>query len=78
MKFTELIAQRFPQLKKQISESEREEDILKTLYYYRKEFGLSWKELMEEPLPSFLIFLEQINKENEKQKKDLDRTKRKR
>lgn len=78
MKFSELVAQRFPKLKKQVSDTEHEEDLLKTLYYYRKEFGLSWKELMEEPLPSFLIFLEQINKENEKGKKEMDKAKRKR
>ena len=78
MRFSELIAQRFPKFKKKIIEIESEENTLRTLYFYRKEFGLSYEELMNEPLPSFMVFIDQINKENEREKKEMDKSKYKR
>ena len=73
MKFSELIAQRLPRLRKEQSYDENE--LLKTLYLYRKEFGLDHKQLSQEPIPSFFIFLEQINKENRRQQEQMKRKK---
>ena len=73
MKFSELIAQRLPKLKKEKGYDEGE--LLKTLYLYRKEFGLNHEELIREPVPSFFVFLEQINKENKRQQEQMKRKK---
>ena len=53
-----------------------EGEFTRALYYYRKEFGLSFKELKDEPIPSFILFMDEMKKENERQEKEMKKGKR--
>ena len=79
MRFDQLIAQKFPGFKKQISTKKYEEEIVRALEDYRREYGLSYEELMGEPWPAFQRFWEQLAKRRELEKKEGERlAKRKR
>jgi hypothetical protein len=77
MKFGDIISQRIPKLKGKIRIDNIETEMTRTLYLYRKEFGLSHEELRKEPLSAFFGFLKEINKENEKQKSEMEKMRKK-
>lgn len=61
--------------------SKSNDELCKTLTLFAKEFGYTPKEMMEIPIPTFLIMLEEWNKsvkEQEKQMKSKGRMNRRR
>ena len=76
MKFSDLIAQKFPKLKSKISEQKAQEELLQALYLFRKEFGLSHEELMNEPWPAFDRFWDEILKFKELERKEYEKARK--
>ena len=79
MRFDQLITQKFPKLKQGSKQNQFEGELAQLLYLFRKEFGLSHRQLMDEPWPAFQRFGDEMKKWKEIEKEERDKlTKRKR
>ena len=60
---------------KNVLQKSKSSDSCRTIVLFMKEFGYTPKEFMEIPIPTFLIMMEEWNKEIERQNKEMKKTK---
>ena len=55
----------------------QESELCGTITLFAKEFGYTPKEIWDMPIPTFMVMLDEWNKQMEREKKDMDRAKSK-
>lgn len=64
-------------IRKRIFGGKRSEDnFISALMGLMREFGLSYKEVLDIPIPTFKIMMNELNKENKKRKRKMRKAKR--